>query len=224
MWSRNSNPYPVGSKWTELNDWNKIKREHPDAFVRTNKTDKETVRLAYFKRGRHNTVLPISFKRNNPPQAGRWSSYHQEIQDIAGEAASGKISKLEAELLILKKIREAKKDGQLTQRDLEVLGDAVQGVVERLREHKNPGPRQYLAAIYELRDRYNTDDISERLKVGSAKARLEYSIMEDDDLSEQEKDQMLDALNIIYRNPHQSFKIIGVGITLIAALMFWKRR
>lgn len=58
-----TNPYPKGSKWEELNDWDKIKAQYPNVKVRSKKTSKGTVRLAILGRGK---VIPISFLRKNP--------------------------------------------------------------------------------------------------------------------------------------------------------------
>lgn len=59
-------PYSSGSNKVELNNWAKIKREHPDVIVRSKTTPKGVVRLAIYGSGKNKKVIPISFLRKNP--------------------------------------------------------------------------------------------------------------------------------------------------------------
>lgn len=62
------NPYLLGSHKEELNDWAKIKAQHPHAIVRSKSTKDGVVRLAIYGSGRNKKVIPISFLRKSNPK------------------------------------------------------------------------------------------------------------------------------------------------------------
>lgn len=211
------NPYSPGSHKVELNDWPKIKREYPDAIVRSKTTKDGVVRLAIYGSGKNKNIIPISFLRKNPS-----NNFSDLIKMSLSDYNRRTVENAAGEALI---------DREITQHQYNYIMNILDERESIRAYSKNPTPKSYLNRINRLkatfRVAYATNDFNTIDKLRDEAIDIMDDAVADNDLNDHEMRMVLNVAGPLSQsdnfesfqiNPSYNTKVIFISVLSLIIL------